>query len=249
MDKLYYEAYEGRYRAVQSVSRDLFWGHSPEDEELHKYLSGWVSEHGLQGKRVVEFCCGEGGSGAVLAALGCVYQGYDIAPSAISKAQDVLKSLPNAQVEVRDLVKNALPAEQFDAALDVMGFHMLVVDGDRKAYLQNMLDALKPGAPAFFFHQLYRREAYGGPIDSFEKWQQVSGSDYSTPEEREIGRTGRTVMIPLVPGRARTKEDYMAELKTAGFIVDEFMEMGENQKCPFSCSFHVHKPAEGECAK
>jgi hypothetical protein len=31
-------------------------------------------------------------------------------------------------------------------------------------------------------------------------------------------------------------------LDPAGFIVDEFMEMGENTKCPFSCSFYVHKP-------
>ena len=242
MDKLYYEAYEGRYQAVQSVSKDLFWGHSPEDEELIAHLSGWIEKHDLKGKKIVEFCCGEGGSGAVLASLGCIYQGYDIAPSAIEKAKDTLKGYPDAQAEVRDLVKTPLPENEFDAALDVMGFHMLVVDSDRKAYLANMLRTLKPGAPAFFFHQLYRREIYRGPVETFEDWKKISGSDYSAPEEREIGRTGRTVMIPLVPGRARNKEDYIAELEEAGFIVDSFMEMGENHKAPFSCSFHVHKP-------
>lgn len=242
MDKLYYEAYEGRYQAVQSVSRDLFWGHSPEDEELNAFLSEWVNKNDLKGKKIVEFCCGEGGSGAVLASLGCVYQGYDIAPSAIEKAKDTLRDCPQATVEVRDLVKDSLPENAFAAALDVMGFHMLVVDADRKAYLQNMYSSLKPGAPAFFFHQLYRREIYRGPVDSFDEWKKISGSDYATPEEREIGDTGKTVMIPLVPGRAKMKDDYIAELQEAGFIVDSFVEMGENHKCPFSCSFHVHKP-------
>jgi len=242
MDKQYYEAYEGRYQAVQSVSRDLFWGHSPEDEELNAVLSDWVKKHGLTGRQVVEFCCGEGGSGAVLARLGCEYQGYDIAPSAIEKARDTLKNYPAAAAEVRDLVKKTLPENTFDAALDVMGFHMLVVDADRQAYLSNMFRTLKPGAPAFFFHQLYRREIYRGPVESFEDWKKISGSDYSTPEEREIGQTGQTVMIPLVPGRARTKDDYIAELEKAGFIIDSFMEMGENHKAPWSCSFHVHKP-------
>lgn len=242
MNKRYYEAYEGRYQAVQSVSKDLFWGHSPEDKELIAHLSGWVQKHDLKGKRIVEFCCGEGGSGAVLASLGCSYQGYDIASSAISKAKVTLKDYPEAQAEVRNLVTAALPENTFDAALDVMGFHMLVVDSDRKAYLTNMFRTLRPGAPAFFFHQLYRREIYRGPVESFEDWKKISGSDYSTPEEREIGDTGKTVMIPLVPGRARNKEDYIAELEAAGFIVDSFMEMGENHKAPFSCSFHVHKP-------
>ena len=242
MDKQYYEAYEGRYQAVQSVSKDLFWGHSPEDEELIAHLSEWVKTHALAGRKIVEFCCGEGGSGAVLASLGCLYQGYDIAPSAIEKAKDTLKNCPDAQAEVRNLVTETLPENTFDAALDVMGFHMLVVDSDRKAYLANMFRTLKPGAHAFFFHQLYRREIYRGPVETFEDWKKISGSDYSTPEEREIGETGKTVLIPLVPGRARNKEDYVAELEESGFIVDEFMEMGENHKAPWSCSFHVHKP-------
>ena len=66
MDKQYYEAYEGRYQAVQSVSKDLFWGHSPEDEELNAFLSDWVSKNGLKGKNIVEFCCGEGGGAAII---------------------------------------------------------------------------------------------------------------------------------------------------------------------------------------
>ena len=242
MDKQYYEAYEGRYQAVQSVSRELFWGHSPEDEELNRLLADWVHRQGLTGRRIVEFCCGEGGSGAALVRLGCAYQGYDVAPSAIAKAHEVLDGRPNAEAEVRDLVKEPLPKEAFDAALDVMGLHMLVVDSDRRAYLRNMFDSLRPGAPAFFLHQCYRRDAYDGTVASFADWERISGTDYSTPQEREIGGSGKSVLIPLVPARAKTQADYVSELQAVGFAVDEFMEMGNNRKCPFSCSFHVHKP-------
>ncbi len=242
MDKLYYEAYEGRYQAVQSVTDDFFWGHSPDDWELNEVLSIWVQRHNLTGKRVVEFCCGEGGSGAVLSRLGCLYQGYDIAPSAIEKARKVLSSFTNAQADVRDLVKDAPPVEAFDAALDAMGLHMLVTDCDRAAYLKNMFDSLKPGAPAFFFHEAYRREAYSGPVETFHDWEEISGSDYLTPQEREIGSSGVTVAIPLIPARAKNKEDYILEMEQTGWTVDEFIEMGENRKCVFSCSLHVHKP-------
>lgn len=246
MDKLYYEAYEGRYQAVQSVSEDLLWGHAPDDEELRAVLGGWVSEHGLRGRHVVEFCCGEGGSGVVLSELGCAYQGYDIAPSAVRKAQHLLEAFPDASAEERDLVKEPLPACAYDAAFDSMGFHMLVLDADRKAYLSNMYACLKPGSPAFFFHQSYREDAYPGPVNTFEEWKTISGTDYQTPSQRQIGESGRTVLIPLVPARARNREGYLSELEEAGFIVDEFIEMGENSKCVYSCSFHVHKPAEGE---
>lgn len=246
MDKLYYEAYEERYRAVQSVSADILWGHTPEDAELRQYLSAWTGKHGLHGRRVVEFCCGEGGSGVVLSELGCMYQGYDLAPSAVRKAQALLEKFPDASVEVRDLAKDALPSCSYDAAFDSMGLHMLVTDSDRKAYLRNMFVCLKPGAPAFFFHQSYREDAYSGPVNTFGEWKAITGTDYETLQERSIGDTGKTVLIPLVPARARNREDYIAEMEEAGFIVDEFIEMGENRKCAFSASLFVHRPVEGE---
>ena len=85
----------------------------------------------------------------------------------------------------------------FDAALDVMGFHMIITDADRRSYLGNMFRSLRPGAPAFFIHESYREEAYSGPVASFADWERISGSDYSIPQERQIGDTGKTVLIPL----------------------------------------------------
>lgn len=242
MAKQYYQSYEERYRAVQSVSEDILWGHTPEDEELRAFLSGWVEKNGLQGKRIVEFCCGEGGSGVVLSQLGCPYQGYDIAPTAVRKANLLLKDFPSASADLRNLVNEPLPACAFDAAFDSMGLHMLVTDSDRSAYLRNMFACLRPGSPAFFFHQSYREDAYSGPVASFEEWKAITGCDYTAPQERTIGDSGKTVLIPLVPARAKNRTDYIAEMEQAGFIVDEFIEMGENRKCVYSASLFVHKP-------
>lgn len=242
MNKPYYEAYESRYRAVQAVSPELFWGNSPDDPELNALLADWVGRFALREKSVVEFCCGEGGSARILAALGCKYQGYDLSPSAITKAANVLKGLPDASVATRDLVQEPLPAASFDAALDVMGLHMLVVDADRRAYLLNMLNALRPGAPALFLYQLYRPDACSQPVDSLADWERINGVDYSRPEARRIGGGEQTVLLPRIPGRARNQAEYVAELESVGFVVDEFSEMPETQKVPSACLLHVHKP-------
>lgn len=246
MDGKYYHAYEARYQAVQQVPGDFFWGHAPGDQEMREYLADWIGKHALAGKTVVEYCCGEGGGGVALCDLGCNYQGYDVAPSAVRKAASLLSGFAQASVCVRDLVGNPPPENSFDAAFDSMGLHMIVVDSDRSAYLSGMCRALKPGAPAFFFHQSYRENAYEGPVASFDDWKRISGSDYSTPQTREIGDTGVTVEIPLVPARARTKAGYLADLKSAGFVVDEIIEMGENTKCIFSVSIFAHKPGTSE---
>lgn len=237
----YYTAYEKRYRTVYEAG-EYIWGHTSDDEELNQLLTGWVEKHALCGKRVVELGCGEGAGGVILSRLGCMYQGYDIAPSALEKANALLAGFPGARADRIDLVKDVLPENAFDAALDVMGFHMIVTDSDRKAYLHNMFRAVKPGSPVFFIHESYREDAYSGPVQTFADWERISESDYSVPQEREIGQTGKTVLLPLVPARAKNKKDYMDELTAAGFVVDEFIEMGLNRKCVYSASIRAHKP-------
>ena len=86
MNEPYYMAYEKRYRAVFEAGADS-WGHASCDPILRETLTKWVNENNLSGKKVVEFACGEGACGAILAELGCIYQGYDIAPTAVKKAR------------------------------------------------------------------------------------------------------------------------------------------------------------------
>ena len=66
----YHKAYEKRYQVVYAAGAKR-WGHSPDDEVLHKTLKSWVEENNLQGKTMIEYACGEGSCGVILSELGC----------------------------------------------------------------------------------------------------------------------------------------------------------------------------------
>lgn len=237
----YYTAYEERYQKVYAAGVSL-WGHAPDDEVLVKALSEWVCKNNLRGKRVIEFACGEGSCGVILSRLGCIYHGVDIAPSAVEKAKETLAGYPDAVVSRLDMVRDR-PAGRYDAALDVMGFHMLVTDSDREKYLNNIYASLRDGAPVLFFREIYRTDAYEGVVGSFDEWKQISGYDYDTPQERAVRDSDIKVSIPLIPARARTREGYISEMTSAGFAVDDFVEMDINMQCPYSASIYAHKAA------
>ena len=237
--ELYYLAYEKRYRAVYEagISR---WGHSPEDAILYETLKDWVEKNGLQGKKVVEFAMGEGACGIILSELGCIYNGFDIAPSAVKKAKEALAPYPNASASVLDMVKEKAKGGPFDAALDCMGFHMLITDDDRNAYLKNVADILKEGAPMLFFRESYRKDAYEGEVFTFEDWKRISGEDYATPMKR-TSKEGIVCEIPLVAARARTESGYREDLGKSGFSVLAFREMDINEEIPLSASIFAKK--------
>lgn len=238
----YYMAYEYRYKKVYAAGASL-WGHSPDDVLLIEALSAWIKNNKLQGRRVIEFACGEGSCGIILSRLGCMYHGAEISPTAVKKAKEALKDFPNAAVSRFDMVYQR-PSGEFDAALDVMGLHMLVTDSDRRRYLENVYASLRPGAPALFFRECYRAEAYEGIVDSFDEWKKITGCDYETPEERSVTGSDIKVSIPLVPARARTKDGYIAEMTASGFAVEDFVEMDINEQCPYSASIYVCKESK-----
>lgn len=241
-NKPYYTAYENRYQKVYGAGVER-WGHYPDDVDLVAVLTEWVNSNHLEGKRIVEFACGEGASGEILARLGCIYQGVDIASSAVEKAKAALENYPQATVSLLDMV-NERVGDVFDAALDVMGFHMLVTDSDRANYLRNAFYCLRSRAPMFFFREAYRIDAYGGKVESFDEWMNITGADYKTPEKRYAQHNGKSieVYIPLVPARVRTKKGYITEMEENGFVVDDFRELDVNNQCAYSASIYVHKP-------
>ena len=49
-------------------------------------------------------------------------------------------------------------------------------------------------------------------------------------------------MIPLFPAWANDRDGHTAEMQSAGFIVEEFVEMDVNEHCPYSASIFVRKP-------
>ena len=246
MKEPYYMAYEKRYRAVFEAGATR-WGHSPNDPVLYEALKTWVEKNGLQGKKIVEFACGEGACGLILSGLGCIYQGYDISPTAINTAKKKLALFPNASADVLDMVKEKARGD-FDAALDCMGLHMLVIDEDRTSYLKNAREVLRDRAPMLFFREAYRNglggeSAYKGTVRSFEQWKIISGCDYETPQIRTAKTENGTVevSIPLVPARAKDKEDYIAEMEAVGFTVEGFTEMADSDAIPLSASIFVRK--------
>ncbi len=245
MNQPYYLAYETRYRTVYDAGAER-WGHSPEDKELYATLQAWVCENQLVGKSIIEFACGEGASGVILSALGCHYYGVDISPSAVAKAREALAPYPHARVEVLDMVKNQ-PDGTYDGALDSMGFHMLITDGDRKAYLHHAITSLRAGAPMLFYKESYRAngdELIQSPVDSYEDWLQRTGNDYQTPSLRKVDMgTGEIeVLLPLLPARANDRDGYVAEMEGAGFTVERFVEMNPSASIQYAASVYVRKP-------
>lgn len=238
--KEYYRAYEDRYQRVYAAGGKQ-WGHKPEDQELCDTLTEWVKAQNLRGKKVAEFACGEGASGVILSRLGCIYDGFDISPSALDTANKLLQPYPDAHVRTLDMVKEIACYDYYDAALDVMGFHMLITDEDRARYLRNVFESLKPGAPVLFFKESYNEDAHRGSVPSMEEWQKISGTDYETPQPRTVEGTSITVMLPLLPARARNKEDYIKEFTEAGFIVDDFVGF-DYQGIYYSAAIYAHKP-------
>lgn len=237
----YYKKYEERYQAVYAAGADM-WGYSPDDETLNDYLTKWVNAHKLQGKSVLETCCGEGGAGVILSKLGCVYHGFDTAPSALETAKRLLSSCESASVELLDLVQEPIQG-QYDAAFDAMGFHMLLTDADRAAYLKNVCQALKPGAPMLFFREAYREDAYEGKVTSCEQWIEIVGGGYDKPETKHAKKGSEMVevMIPRMPGRYKNEAGYRKELTDAGFVIDDFqLDSGWKGAKPFACIW-VHK--------
>lgn len=237
----YYLAYEERYKSVYEAGID-HWGHETGDSVLNVYLAEWVKHYSLHGKKVIEFACGEGACGVILSRLGVKYTGVDIAPAAVERARDALRPYTDARVFPLDMVRH-MPNDRYDAALDVMGLHMLVTDRDREKYLRHACGCLKKGAPMLFFRESFRTDAWEGRVETFEEWLRLTGEDYQTPKMRSARgeKGGKKVSIPFLPCRPRSREGYVRELEGCGFHVDFIREMEQNRMCPSSVSVFARK--------
>jgi len=239
--KLYYEAYEERYKKVYQAGIER-WGHSPNDADLRTVLTEWVDNNNLRGKKVIEFACGEGGAGLILAELGCIYTGVDISVSAIEKSEKLLKDYENARVYTLDMVRSK-PDGVYDAAIDIMGLHMLILDVDREKYLRNMNECLHKNAPVLFFRESFRTDAYEGHVYSINDWYTITGDDYSRQEKRTVVQNGTIfeVKFELLPARAKSHAGYWIEMEFAGFKVQEIIELKSNTAISQSACIYVNK--------
>ena len=218
--KPYYTAYDKRFRSVYEQGADRYT-FLPEEEELRGIVRKYIEQFELAGKKVVEFGCGEGWAGLEFAKLGCTYQGYDIAPSALEKATALLSEYANAKTCPYDVVLEDFPKAVFDAGIDIACLHMLVTDDDRKKYLRNVYKCLKPGAAMYFVNERCRDDIYGGEVTSYEQWLELASEDVDTPREAPALKDEKefTVMIPCIAARPRSERAYREELTKAGFEI------------------------------
>lgn len=141
---------------------------------------------------------------------------------------------------------------KYDAALDCMGFHMLVTDEDRQSYLRNAFLSLEDDSPMLFYKEAYRSgnhedkiKIVKSPVKSYDEWLRITGDDYETPSARKISAMGNgdvEIMLPFVPARANDKDGYITELNLAGFTVEKFIEMNVSNSISYSASIYVRKP-------
>ena len=231
----YYRAYDERYRLTAEAGIGL-WGHSEAD--LEGTLTRWVDENSLRGKRIVEFACGECSSGVILSKLGCRYLGIDVSPVVVEKSRERLKDFPGAEVICMDLVKDA-PEGKFDAALDISGLHMLVVDAHRAAYLRNMADCLDSGAPVLLHCEAFREDYPDYTVESLDKWAEIVGIDFETPQRREMN--GREVMLRTLPARPLSRDGYKNELMRAGIMMENLFPMNQQGGIFLAAEIHGRK--------
>jgi ubiquinone/menaquinone biosynthesis C-methylase UbiE len=168
------------------------------------------------------------------------YVGVDLAAPALSKAKERLEAslgdrgdtsrVTLVQHDVTDL--SFLEPQSFDLAIDAKLLHMLVVDSDRDRYLRGLSRALKPGAMVLFI-ELFREDAYDGPMDSFDEYMNLFAPDLTTLEERSAFNAGKEVKIKLaqVPARPRSKAGYLSELGRYGFEVLTFTVLESGMEC------------------
>ena len=223
--KPYYTAYDKRYRVVYAQGVEHWTAHPEELAVVESDVRRFLSEANVQpGARLIEFGCGEGFVGALDAGMGYPYTGVDIAESAIEKARTRLARFSDrVRLHVADILNlSSFSSASFDAGLDVSCLHMLVVDADWQRYLREACRVLKPGAPMLFCRESCRPDAPADLVESYEQWLRLSRTDVDTPEPRDAWCDGQpvTVRLPRIASRARSQEQYRAEIEAAGFVFE-----------------------------
>lgn len=170
------------------------------------------------------------------------FHGYDIAPSAIEKSKKNLSKYNNANVSLQNLVEEPINIK-YDALIDVMGLHMIVLDKDRENYVSNAYNCLHKNAPALFYRESYRHNASNIRITSIEQYRDITGCDFETLEKRKSIQNGKKyeVYIPLLPARALNEKAYRSEFGKAGFRVIDFKPLSPNEGISYSAAIYLMK--------
>jgi 2-polyprenyl-3-methyl-5-hydroxy-6-metoxy-1,4-benzoquinol methylase len=109
-----------------------------------------IMERGIYGKRILDYCCGNGFASIYLAQSGATVYGFDISDKAISLATHKMSAnhVKNVQFNIMDAENLRLYQDNFfDAAIGIQALHQVVLLPGAGSELARVL---KPGAPAIF---------------------------------------------------------------------------------------------------
>jgi SAM-dependent methyltransferase len=222
--KAYYDAHESAYREIQ---RNGFvgWGDVRSLEDLGDAVTRdfltWVrSVHFAEsaGATALDLGCGTGTTAFVLAQLGFVTSGVDISSTAIAMAKD-LAQRQRLQIDFRqaDILRLEDLAASFDLVYDSHCLHCIVFDEDRARVLSGVRSVLAPGGK-FVLDTMIHREGYDLSAGFETLRLDADGILWHKTAEPEVrGVVKVDGQLWCAQRRVRTREQMLAELKTAGF--------------------------------
>jgi SAM-dependent methyltransferase len=222
----YYAAYEQRYQAVYAQGVRHWTAFPSELEEIRSDVSPFLSGTGLpSNSRLIEFGCGEGYVGELVVAHGFRYTGMDLAESALDRARERLPDDGDVATVIHGDITNlsGIRSASFDAGVDVGCLHMLLIDSDRRRYLNEAHRILVKGAPMLIKDALSTDPRCDEPVGTVDTWLDRFAIDVVTKERREAWSDDGSVAVDLslLPARPRTLDGYREELTSAGFTVEQ----------------------------
>lgn len=155
MVKKYYDDHEGAYRTIREKGE--FGWQAPTLEDFKKSMAtdlvaSVVKRHfnTTSGKIALDLGCGTGPTAQTLHSLGFKTTGIDISPTAIELAK---KMNQEVHFEVADVLSYQ---GKFDFIYDSHCFHCIVLESDRRAFLDTIKNNLLAGGAAFIDTMVWR---------------------------------------------------------------------------------------------
>jgi ubiquinone/menaquinone biosynthesis C-methylase UbiE len=178
------------------------------------------------GKKLLDAGCGDGIYTKLAADAGFIVSGLDGSANMVSLAQ---KKYPDLTFEVQDLLEPfALQNNSFDVVLSILVFMSL---SRIETFLNESFRILKPEGALIV---AVRHPAFSNPVMVLYKTLQdkiLSRRPKGLAEDYYLGKQdyrawekGPALNIPYYP---RTFEQYSAEFKKAGFVIDSMFEPHE----------------------
>ena len=145
--KTHYIGHDDAYKN-RKANGFIGWGEDADNyKSIISYVNDAIKNHNIPKRgKLLELGCGAGNISFILAKLGFQISGIDIAPTAITWAQELAERHQiQADFRVGDVVNlNGYSADSFDVLLDGHCLHCIIGD-DRAKFLSNSFRVLKPG--------------------------------------------------------------------------------------------------------